>query len=93
MSRFKEIMGKVYDKFLWTMGFLDGEKITYMLRRQKDRLGGFYYLLLGASLLLFNCLLVKSIVKKRWGWLAFWILFDLFLVWLLPHIYGIKILF
>ena len=87
------MIAKIYDAFLWTFGFIDGEKVTYMLRRQKDRLGYWYYALLGSSLLLFNLMLLRSIQRKAWGWLVVWITVDLFLIWLIPHIYGIKVLF
>lgn len=83
------MIGKLYSSFLWFWGFVKGEKITYMLRRQKSRLGKWYYPFIAGSVLLFNLLLIKHIKEKKWGWVIFWSIFDAFLIWLIPHIFGV----
>ncbi len=40
MSKIGQIIYTGYKSFLWFWGFAEGEHITDMLRRQKQRLGG-----------------------------------------------------
>ena len=43
------IIDKLYHAFLWFWGFLPGEHITDMLRRQKQRLGIRWWFMVGGS--------------------------------------------
>jgi len=40
----------LYNKFLWFIGFLPDDKITFMLRRQKERLGAWWWVLSGGTI-------------------------------------------
>ena len=37
------MLSKLYHKLLWVLGFQEGEHITDMLRRQKDRFGAWWW--------------------------------------------------
>ena len=39
MKKVRKVIYRVYKTFLWFSGFAEGEHITDMLRRQKQRLG------------------------------------------------------
>mgnify|MGYP001606826562 FL=1 len=92
-----EIISKLYGYLLWFMGeplsaseyYPQGEKYTFKLRRQKERLGRYWYLLWAAIIasVLFN--LIRYIGKKRLAKVILWSLVVLFLIWLLPHIFGV----
>jgi len=89
IKTYTKLKNKVYDGFLWFCGFISGETITKMLIRQKDRLGYWYYILLGVSICFYNAMLIRGIMRKAWGWVIAWIIIDCFLIWLIPHIYGV----
>ena len=38
-NRVKKVIYRIYKVFLWFWGFAEGEHLTDMLRRQKQRLG------------------------------------------------------
>ena len=40
VTKVRRVIYRVYTAFLWFWGFAEGEHITDMLRRQKQRLGG-----------------------------------------------------
>jgi hypothetical protein len=79
---------KAYFWFLWVTGFFDTdgqyptagdrEKITFMLRRGKERMGIWWWILSLATLLgvWTLCLLVS--------W--WWVLLEAFLLWLFVHV-------
>jgi len=56
------VLSKIYDAFLWFFGFIPGEKISYMLRRQKSRLGVCWWLMVISSAIAGNGLLLWLIL-------------------------------
>jgi len=46
----KNVFFIIYQKLLWLLGFKTGEYITFMLKRQEQRLGVFWWLTIGATL-------------------------------------------
>lgn len=64
-------LDKVYHGFLWLCGFKEGEHITDMLRRQKIRLGGWWWffpvttIALALSFLGFLIWLILHVLAKK----------------------------
>jgi len=83
------MIDKIYHGFLWFCGFLEGEHISDMLWRQKDRLGRWYYLLLAFVLTMHFLVLIDNIKKRRWGMVVLGAFASLALVWVIPHIFGV----
>ena len=54
-------LNKIYNAFLWVLGFKEGEKITYMLRRQKQRLGKFWWVGVGGVFASLICLVLHIV--------------------------------
>jgi hypothetical protein len=66
-----------------------GDRLTYWFRRSKKRLGNLWWIAVIFTLIAVNFELYKYIKNKRWGMMALTILFDLFCLWLIPHICGV----
>jgi len=85
-------MDKIYYWLLWWWGFadtdgniqthVDREKITYMLRRGKERMGLLWWVISLASIL---GVFYLCITWPGW-WRVGWILFEAFLLWLFVHV-------
>ena len=65
-----------------------GDRWTFQMRRQLQRLGIFWWLAVVATLVVANVKLYGFIKNKRWGWASAVISFDILAVWLIPHILG-----
>jgi len=55
------MLTKIYEIFLWFLGFKEGETITAMLRRQKQRLGGYWWIMVGGTFAGLAALLIHVI--------------------------------
>jgi len=62
------LLSKLYDVFLWFFGFIPGEKITFMLRRQKERLGKAWWVMVITSAIAGNGLLLWLILHILGIW-------------------------
>ena len=65
-----------------------GDRWTFQMRRQLQRLGIFWWLAVVATLVVANVRLYGFIKNKRWGWACMVISLDILAVWLVPHILG-----
>lgn len=50
MNKIGAFFNWLYEAFLWLLGFAQNEKITFMLRRQKERLGCWWWVLSGGTI-------------------------------------------
>ena len=100
MNKIGTALSKAYWWFLWLAGcplydeelkelIGTGDRITYWFRRSKKRLGNFWWLAIGFTLLILNLRLYTAIKQKAWGWVIFTACMDVFCVWLIPHVLGV----
>lgn len=90
-----KLLGKIYGYWLWFAGEAmspaevpaSGEKYSHKLRRQKQRLGEWWYFLLALVIIVSLVSFINNLRKKRWGKVVLGVLFLLFLAWLVPHIF------
>jgi len=59
---------KIYRALLWFFGFQEGERITFMMRRQKDRLGIWWWVMVGGTIVLGNGFLAWLIPHILGAW-------------------------
>ena len=66
-----------------------GDRWTFHMQRQLQRLGFLWFLAVAATLIVVNIKLYSYIKNRRWGWIAVSVLLDVLSIWLIPHILGV----
>ena len=101
LKTIKETLGDAYYWLLWIAGAaltneeldelkkVGGDRITYWMRRSRARLGRCWIMAVAATIIIMNLRLWTAFRNKQWGWFTFAIAFDIFCVYVIPHIYGL----